>query len=425
MGRRPCLAWPGECPLDRASAGTDNRLAGPSGAGSLAPEGLCAPRSDSSHRRLGRLTGPRASRARPHAACPSPLLPRSIRVVPKPARVAAVHRGGLELVTDAGPCAGFLTGRLRHAASSPLDLPAVGDWVALRPGVGRRPCRAGRAAARSSARRDGGREPQVLAANVDLVVVVASMTRELDVGRIQRMLTLAADAPADALVVLSKADLDPDPAARVAEVRAAIGGAAPVLPSRPSTAAASTPSPRCSAPASPASCSAPPASARPRCSTASRAVSSATGPVRDGRRPRAPHHDAGASSSPLASGGVVIDTPGLKLPRIWEQASGLAACSPTSRSSRGLPLPRLPARRRARLRGRGGARGRPPRAERLAARTQLGREEAWAESRRDDRARRERKDAHPPHPPRTQAAASERGEPPGGERLRQGRPRGG
>ena len=28
---------------------------------------------------------------------------------------------------------------------------------------------------------------------------------------------------------------------------------------------------------------------------------------------------------PLAGGGVVIDTPGLKLPRIWEQAAGLSA----------------------------------------------------------------------------------------------------
>ena len=75
-----------------------------------------------------------------------------------------------------------------------------------------------------------GREPQILAANVDLVVVVASLTRELNLGRIERMLTLAADAPADAVVVLSKADLVPDPAAQVAEVRAALGGAAPVLP---------------------------------------------------------------------------------------------------------------------------------------------------------------------------------------------------
>ena len=48
------------------------------------------------------------------------------------ARVAAVHRGGLELITEAGPRAGFVTGRLRHGAAS-ADLPAVGDWVTCDP----------------------------------------------------------------------------------------------------------------------------------------------------------------------------------------------------------------------------------------------------------------------------------------------------
>ena len=136
------------------------------------------------------------------------------------ARVAAVHRGGLELITDAGPRAGFITGRLRHAAAAALDLPAVGDHVAHDPESGAVHAVLERSSALVRAARDG-REAQVLAANVDLVVVVASLTRELSIGRIERMLTLAADAPAEALVVLSKADLDPDPAARVAEVRAA------------------------------------------------------------------------------------------------------------------------------------------------------------------------------------------------------------
>jgi len=144
------------------------------------------------------------------------------------ARVAAVHRGGLELITETGPRAGFVTGRLRHGAAS-ADLPEVGDWVTCDPESGAVHAVRERTSALVRAAKDG-RAAQILAANVDVVVVVASLTRELNLGRIERMLTLAADAPADAVVVLSKADLVADPAAQVAEVRAALGGAVPVLP---------------------------------------------------------------------------------------------------------------------------------------------------------------------------------------------------
>jgi len=106
------------------------------------------------------------------------------------ARVAAVHRGGLELITESGTQAGFITGRLRHAARSPLDLPAVGDHVTYDPGSGAVHAVRERTSALVRAARNG-REAQVLAANVDLVVVVASLNRELNLGRLERMLTLA------------------------------------------------------------------------------------------------------------------------------------------------------------------------------------------------------------------------------------------
>ena len=50
----------------------------------------------------------------------------------------------------------------------------------------------------------------------------------------------------------------------------------------------------------------------------------ATGPIREADD-RGRHTTTWRELVPLAGGGVVIDTPGLKLPRIWEQASGLAS----------------------------------------------------------------------------------------------------
>ena len=308
------------------------------------------------------------------------------------ARVAAVHRGGLELITEAGPRAGFLTGRLRHAAAGPLDLPAVGDWVVCDPESGAVHAVEERRSALVRAAHGGG-EPQVLAANVDLVVVVASMNRELSVGRIQRMLTLAADAPADGLVVLSKADLEPDPAARVADVRAAVAGAAPVLPvstvdGSGLDAVAALLGPGVTGVLLGAS-----GVGKTTLLNALAGGTRATGPIREADD-RGRHTTTHRELVPLAGGGTIIDTPGLKLPRIWEQASGLASVfsdiEELARSCRFADCRHAGEPGCAVAEALADGRLAP---ERLAAHEQLGREQAWAESRRDDRARRARKDA--------------------------------
>ena len=49
-----------------------------------------------------------------------------------PARVSARHHGPCELFTELGPMGGLPSGKL-----SDEELPAVGDWVAVRPVPGR------------------------------------------------------------------------------------------------------------------------------------------------------------------------------------------------------------------------------------------------------------------------------------------------
>ena len=55
----------------------------------------------------------------------------------RPGRVAIQHRGAYVLLAEEGEVWANVTGRLRHAADSTADLPAVGDWVAydFPPGV--------------------------------------------------------------------------------------------------------------------------------------------------------------------------------------------------------------------------------------------------------------------------------------------------
>ncbi len=59
---------------------------------------------------------------------------------------------------------------------------------------------------------------QALAANVDVVVIVEHLDPDPDLGRIERMLTLAWRSGARPVVVLTKADLVPDPEGMAADV---------------------------------------------------------------------------------------------------------------------------------------------------------------------------------------------------------------
>jgi ribosome biogenesis GTPase len=128
-----------------------------------------------------------------------------------PGRVSAQHRGEYDVLTRAGERRARVTGKLRHEAASGADLPAVGDWVALREqsiqGVLPR---------RSAFQRKvnlGAAEAQVLAANLDSIFVVTGLDADFSARRLERYLTLAWESGATPVVVLTKADLCDDPQA--------------------------------------------------------------------------------------------------------------------------------------------------------------------------------------------------------------------
>jgi ribosome biogenesis GTPase len=138
------------------------------------------------------------------------------------ARVIEEQRG---LCRVAGDFDGWaeVSGRFRHEAKSAADFPAVGDWVgvAADPGAERAVihCRLTRRSTLS--RQAAGRtvDEQVLAANVDTVFLVTTLTGDLNVRRIERYLTLVWEAGAVPVVVLNKADLCEDPSAAASAMR--------------------------------------------------------------------------------------------------------------------------------------------------------------------------------------------------------------
>jgi ribosome biogenesis GTPase len=148
-----------------------------------------------------------------------------------PGRITVQQRGQYDVVTDDGDLVAQISGRLAHEAAGG-GYPAVGDWVALAP----RPAeRTGTIHAvlprRTSFVRkasDSIATEQVVAANVDVAFLVASMNSDLNARRLERYLATAWQSGASPVVVLTKLDLSEDPEAEIAEAEAVAFGA-PVL----------------------------------------------------------------------------------------------------------------------------------------------------------------------------------------------------
>jgi ribosome biogenesis GTPase len=77
-----------------------------------------------------------------------------------------------------------------------------------------------------SRQRPGGGGEQVLAANVDLIVIVMGLDGDYNIRRLERYLILAAASGSDAMVALNKVDVCPEWSARLDEVRAVTSDAA-------------------------------------------------------------------------------------------------------------------------------------------------------------------------------------------------------
>jgi ribosome biogenesis GTPase len=117
---------------------------------------------------------------------------------------------------------------LAAGAADPVSTPCVGDWLVVRDWPdGRVTAEAvlpRRTAFVRASVSPGVSHGQVLAANVDVAVVVEGLVPEPDLGRIERFLALAWDSGAEPLVVLTKADLVADAEMLRADVAAAAPG---------------------------------------------------------------------------------------------------------------------------------------------------------------------------------------------------------
>src|SRR3954462_10529350 len=247
----------------------------------------------------------------------------------RPARVTLVDRGRLSVVTPAGerrvsPGSGV------HAGGGAAG-PAVGAWVAVGGGLrggGWGGLRGGPAVAglrRTSAftRTAAGRssEAQVVAANLDVVLVVDSLATQARLRRVERYLAVAWSSGATPVVVLTKADLCDDVPAAVAEVAEDALGV-DVLPVSSVTREGLAAVAAHLGPGRTAAMVGPSGVGKSSLANAlaGRPVA-ATREIRDDSRGR--HTTTARELHLLPGGGLLVDTPGLRELALYDDAEGV------------------------------------------------------------------------------------------------------
>ena len=243
-------------------------------------------------------------------------------------RVAVVHRDLCGVYTPMGELWAEVSGRLRHEAASRAQLPVTGDWVALRPrpSEGRATVLAVLPRRSVFSRKAAGAatEEQLVAANADTLFLVCGLDHDFNLRRIERALVLAAESGAEPIVVLAKVDLCDEADARAADVRGiapavavhavssvtgeGLAGLAPYVAAGRTVALVGS-------------------SGAGKSTLVNRLLgreAQATAAVR-AHDSRGRHTTTRRELIPLAGGGWVIDTPGLRELQLWADEEALPA----------------------------------------------------------------------------------------------------
>ena len=233
-------------------------------------------------------------------------------------RVASVHRGRVSGESGSGPVRLNLSPR---AHSSEF---AVGDWVLVEDDTGLLVRRLERKTLLRR-RAEGERTPQLIAANVDTLFIVTSCNEDMNPARLERYLVLANEAGTTPVIVLTKADLvaDAEPYRRKAmELQR---GLEVVVLNAKAPEAAPALAPWCAAGETIAlvgSSGVGKSSLLNTLSKKSAEEAQPTGGIREADA-KGRHTTTFRSLHPIAGGGWVIDTPGMRSLQVSDLSDGL------------------------------------------------------------------------------------------------------
>jgi ribosome biogenesis GTPase len=248
-----------------------------------------------------------------------------------PARVVEERRGSYRLLWQGGELWAEVSGRMRYVAFGPEDLPAVGDWVTVAPRVEeargtihhvlpRRTCLVRKAPDRPA-------RAQLLAANVDTVFAMCSANLDFSPRRLERILTLAREGGARSVVVLSKLDVAEALESKLELARVAAPDVALLALSARTGEGVDALAPYLGAGSSVVLLG---SSGVGKSTLVNRLLGEerlATQEVRDADD-KGRHTTTHRELVPLPTGGVLIDTPGLREVGLWEDEGAVDAAFP-------------------------------------------------------------------------------------------------
>jgi ribosome biogenesis GTPase / thiamine phosphate phosphatase len=149
-----------------------------------------------------------------------------------PARVTFQGKGIYRLVSENGELLAEIGGALRHESLGSGNLPACGDWVLTDNPMGRDRTVIRFLLPRRTlfSRKQAGTAigEQVIAANIDTVCLVSGLDSDFNPRRIERYLSIAWESGARPVIVLNKADICAEVPNRIAEAMSLAPGV-PVL----------------------------------------------------------------------------------------------------------------------------------------------------------------------------------------------------
>jgi len=127
------------------------------------------------------------------------------------ARVIAVHKDSYAINKGEADVLAELVGKLIYSASSPLDYPAVGDWVFANFYDENKFSTIHEVLPRKSLlkRKTSGKKVdfQLIAANIDVAFIVQSLNENFNLRRLERYLVMINESNIQPIILLSKSDL--------------------------------------------------------------------------------------------------------------------------------------------------------------------------------------------------------------------------
>ena len=137
-------------------------------------------------------------------------------------RICAEHKESYKLFSEFGELPATISGKFRNNSKTREDFPAVGDWVLFEYFENESKAIIREILSRKSkfSRKVAGKETQeqVIASNIDFAFIVCALNYDFNLRRIERYLSLVWQSGATPVVVLTKTDLCPDVQDKISEV---------------------------------------------------------------------------------------------------------------------------------------------------------------------------------------------------------------